>query len=125
MPLSHAVSLSNRQYTLLDFFVTRGANYVMSLETLGEYDQRTAGSLARRADAILVRTSDGSGLKLSEHGRTVARAFKDTDVTRKHPSMDLSQWLSQYLFAPERKPRGRPRALPQKIAARKTLKATG
>lgn len=102
MAINKAVGLSNRQYNLAEFFYQQGNNYVMDIETIGTYDQRTAGSLAMRTPSILERVGK-AGLRLSAHGRDVVRAFHDTNIFRANPSLDLSTWLEMYLHgAPDK-----------------------
>lgn len=100
MSLERAVAVSNRGFNFLMIFANHGPDYVMDEDSLREIDMRTAGSLAMRRDPLVIRTTTANGrrgLRLSPYGWDVVRAYKDTNILRKNPTLDLSKWLGTYL----------------------------
>ncbi len=116
MILTRATQISNRQYNMIEVFAANGTRFIMDLESVGSYDQRTISSLAERREAILEKTAGDKGLRLSAYGWAVHSAFHETDIARKHPSLDLSQWLTSYLGIGTKKPRKKTRATSTRIA---------
>ena len=79
--------LSNRQFPLLEVFVT---GVYMDISTAMLYDQRPFRSMLIRR---WIAYKPGRGFHITDEGRKAHKEFHHTDIERKNPSLPLTAYF--------------------------------
>jgi hypothetical protein len=79
--------LSNRQFPMLELFVT---GIYMQIEDAMLYDQRPFRSMLIRK---WITYKPGRGFHITDEGRRAHREFHDTNIERKNPMLPLTAYF--------------------------------
>ena len=84
------MTLSPRQYPMLQIFADEQEDYRMSIEEAQHFDQRPFRSMLMREYVVYRR---GEGFKLTKLGREAWGTFHQTDIARKNPLAPLTSYF--------------------------------
>ena len=97
-----AITLSNRQYPMVQAFVDGGSHFYMQIEDAQSYDQRPFRSMLIRE---WVAFRPGHGFYLTREGRDAWHDYHATSIQRKNPALPLTAYfdVTAYRMKPTKK----------------------
>ena len=85
-----AITLSNRQFPMVQAFMDGGTDFYMTIEEAQRYDQRPFRSMLIRQ---WVQFRPGHGFYLTRTGRDAWHDFQSTEIWRKNPTLPLTAYF--------------------------------
>jgi hypothetical protein len=92
--------LSNRQYPMLQSFITN-ANHYMSYKEAQSFDQRPFRSMLIQE---WIKYVPGKGFHITGKGRQAWHEFQYTDIARKNQTLPLTAYFDPELYGLKLKP---------------------
>lgn len=89
------ISLSNRQYPMLQTFAEAGDGFYMSITEAQGYDQRPFRSMLYRK---WITFKPGRGFRLTKDGQLAWYRFFHTKIFRKDPSLPLTSYFDPEMY---------------------------
>ncbi len=93
------ISLSNRQYPMIQAFLSLGAGRFMSITDAKAFDQRPFRSMLIQG-WVSYRASHG--FYLTKEGRAAWEDYHHTDIARKNPSLPLTSYFDPETYGLKR-----------------------